>query len=166
LQKSLGEDTDRIIALFRKNRPKATPSELYFTISAFPTSAMTQAQRKSALGKAPAYLYYFTWRTPIQKGLRLSPHTVEIPFAFNNQWLLPELVGTGADLQPLADKVNGSWVAFARTGNPNNPNVPNWPAYNGTSRPTMIINNEWKVVNDPNHEERLAMAKFARLPMY
>ena len=166
LQKSLGENTDRVIALFRKSRPKATPSELYFTISAFPTSAMTQAQRKSALGKAPAYLYYFTWRTPIQKGLRLSPHTVEIPFAFNNQWLLPELVGTGADLQPLADKVNGAWVAFARTGNPNNPNVPHWPAYDGTSRPTMIIDNEWKVVNDPNHEERLAMARFARLPMY
>jgi para-nitrobenzyl esterase len=165
-QRSLGDDTDKIVALFRKTRPRATPSELYFTISAFPTSAHIQAQRKSELSKAPAWLYYFTWRTPIQNGLRLSPHTIEIPFAFNNQWLLPELVGTGADLQPLADKVNGSWVAFARTGNPNHSGIPNWPAYNGTQRSTMIVNNEWKVVNDPNHEERLAMAKFSRLPMF
>ena len=36
LQRSLGEDTDRIIALFRKNRPKATPSEIYFTILGVP----------------------------------------------------------------------------------------------------------------------------------
>ena len=155
-----------MIALFRKSRPQATPSELYFTISAFPTSAMTQAQRKSALGKAPAYLYYLTWKTPIQNGLRLSPHTIEIPFAFNNQWLLPELVGTGPELQTMADRVSGSWVAFARTGNPNNPHVPQWPAYNGTDRATMIIDNNWKVEKDPNHEERLAMAKFPRMPMY
>lgn len=166
LAKSLGADTESMIALFRKSRPQATPSELYFTISAFPTSAMTQAQRKSALGKAPAYLYYLTWKTPIQNGLRLSPHTIEIPFAFNNQWLLPELVGTGPELQTMADRVSGSWVAFARTGNPNNPHVPQWPAYNGTDRATMIIDNNWKVEKDPNHEERLAMAKFPRMPMY
>jgi para-nitrobenzyl esterase len=79
---------------------------------------------------------------------------------------LPELVGTGPELQTLADRVNGSWVAFARTGNPNNPHIPKWPAYNGNERSTMIINNEWKAVNDPNPEERLAMAKFARLPMF
>jgi para-nitrobenzyl esterase len=166
LQRSLGDDTEKIVALFRKTRPKATPSEIYFTISAFPTNAMTQAQRKSAQNKAAAYLYYLTWRTPIQNGLRLSPHTIEIPFAFNNQWLLPELVGTGPELQVLADRVNGAWVAFARTGNPNNPHIPKWPAYNGTERSTMVINNEWKVVNDPNREERLAMLKFSRLPMF
>jgi para-nitrobenzyl esterase len=164
LQRYLGDGTDKIIALFRERRPKATPSELYFTILGFPTGAITQAQRKSEQSKAPAYVYYFTWRTPIQNGLRLSPHTIEMPFAFKNQWLLPELVGTGPDLQTLADRVSGSWVAFARTGNPNNPNVPNWPAYNRTQRATMIVNEAWHVVNDPNHEERLAMAKFSDLP--
>lgn len=166
LARSLGDDTDRIIALFRKARPTATPSELYFTISAFPTSAMTQAQLKSAQGKAPAYLYYITWHTPIQNGLRLAPHTIEIPFAFNNQWLVPELVGTGPEIQTLADRVSAAWVAFARTGNPNHALIPKWPAYNGTDRPTMIIDNEWQQVNDPNHEERLAMAKFTRMPMF
>jgi hypothetical protein len=29
----------------------------------------------------------------------------------------------------------------------------------------MLINSEWKLENDPNHEERLAMVKFPRLPM-
>lgn len=166
LEKSLGADTERVIALFRKTRPKASPSEIYFTISAFPTNAMTQAERKAAAGRAPAYVYYLTWKTPIQNGLRLSPHTIEIPFAFNNHWLLPELVGTGLDLQTMADRVSGSWVAFARTGNPNNENVPVWPVYNGSDRATMIIDREWKVEKDPNHEERMVMAKLPRLPMF
>jgi hypothetical protein len=28
------------------------------------------------------------------------------------------------------------------------------------------IDNDWKVVNDPDREERLAMAQFSRLPMF
>jgi para-nitrobenzyl esterase len=165
LRQRLGAESEKVVDLFRKNRPKATPSELHFTILAFPTKANLQAERKAALAKAPAYLYSINWRTPVQDGTRLSPHCLELPFVFNNVWHMPELVGTGPEIQPLADKVSGAWVAFARTGNPNHSGIPQWPAFHATQRPTMIINNEWKVVNDANREERLAMAKFLDLPM-
>jgi para-nitrobenzyl esterase len=165
LRERLGDKANQVIELFRKDRPKATPSELYYTISAFPTKANFQAERKAAMGKAPAYLYLFTWRTPVQDGLRFSPHCIELPFVFNNVWHMPELVGTGPDLQPLADKVSGAWVAFAKTGNPNHPGIPQWAAFDATQRATMFFNNECKVMRDPNREERLAMAKFADLPM-
>jgi para-nitrobenzyl esterase len=166
MKERLGAESGEIISLFRKRRPKATPAEIYFTISAFPTSANLQAERKSAQGKAPAYLYYFTWRTPVENGRRLSPHCIEIPFAFNNVWQMPEMVGTGPEIQEMADRVSGAWAAFARTGNPWHAGIPKWSAYNATQRPTMIINTEWKLENDPNREERLAMAKFSRLPMF
>lgn len=166
LKERLGGDSDAIIALFRKRRLNATPSELYFTISAFPTSANLQAERKSALGKAPAFLYYFTWRTPAEGGRRLSPHCIEIPFAFNNVWQMPEMVGTGPEIQEMADRVSGAWVAFARTGNPSHPLIPRWLPYTAADRATMLIDTEWKLANDPNREERLAMARFARLPMF
>ena len=42
LRDRLRDDADRIIALFQRNRPNATPSELYFTILAFPTKANLQ----------------------------------------------------------------------------------------------------------------------------
>ena len=29
----------------------------------------------------------------------------------------------------------------------------------------MLINNEWKAIDDPHREERLAMLKFEDLPM-
>ena len=165
LRERLGEDSSKIIDLFRKNRPQAMPSELYFSILAFPTKANLQAERKAALAKAPAYLYRINWRTPVQDGTRLSPHCLEIPFAFNNVWHMPELVGTGPEIQPLADKVSGTWLAFARTGNPNHSGIPQWPAYTATQRATMLINNEWKAVNDPNREERIVMLKLSDLPM-
>jgi para-nitrobenzyl esterase len=166
LRDRIAGDGDRIYDLFRKSRSGATPSELYFIISAFPTNATVQAQRKAALTKAPAFLYQIRWRTPVEGGRRLSPHCIEIPFAMQNVWQVPEMVGTGPELQPLADKVSGAWVAFARTGNPNHTGIPKWPAYSATERLTMHINNEWKVANDPDHEERLAMAQFSRLPMF
>jgi para-nitrobenzyl esterase len=165
LRERLGGNASQIIELFRKDRPKATPSELYFTISAFPTKANFQAERKAAAGKALAYLYLFTWRTPVQDGLRFSPHCIELPFVFNNVWHMPELVGTGREIQAVADKVSGAWVAFAKTGNPSHSGIPQWPAFDASKRATMFIDNECKVIHDPNRDERLAMAKFAELPM-
>ena len=162
----LGSEADDIIALFRKRRPKAAPSELYFTISAFPTSANLQAERKSAQGKAPAFLYYFAWKTPVEGGRRLAPHCIEIPFAFNNVWQMPEMVGTGPEIQEMADRTSGAWAAFARTGNPSHALIPKWLPYSSGQRQTMLIDSEWKLANDPNREERLAMARFTRLPMF
>ena len=166
LKERLAGDGDRIYDLFKKSRPKATPSELYFTISAFPSNAHMQAERKAAKGRAPAFVYQIRWRTPVEGGRRLSPHCIEIPFAMQNHWQLPEMVGTGPELQPLADKVSGAWLAFARTGNPSHPGIPKWPAYNATERATMHMNDDWKVATDPDREERLALMPLPRLPMF
>ena len=154
---SLGSEASRIIELFQKHRPHATPAEIYFTITAMPLVAIKQAEHKAAQGNAPVYLWQMNWRTPVRDGLFLSPHCLELPFVFNNVWHAPEMVGTGPDIQPLADKVSATWAAFARTGNPNNPEIPHWPAYNAADRSTMVIDNHWKVVKDLNREERLAM---------
>ena len=165
LRKRLGPDSEKVIALFRKTRPHATPGELYFTIFACPVKAHVQAERKAALGKGSAYLYMMNWRSPVKDGLFLSPHCLELPFVFQNVWHMPEMVGTGAEVQPLADKISGAWVAFARSGNPDHPGIPHWPAFGASRQPTMVINNEWKVVNDLNREERdYIAANYPELP--
>src|ERR1700674_3171183 len=152
-----GEATDKLIDLYRKEMPNASSSEIYFLINAFPTAAITQGERKAAQGKAPVYMYLFTWETPVEGGKRHSPHTVELPFVFNNVVEQPEEVGNGPELQPLAEKVSGAWTAFARTGNPSTGGAPKRLAYTATDRATMMINNEWKLVNDPRHDVRLIM---------
>jgi para-nitrobenzyl esterase len=157
LMPRFGETADKLIELYRKEMPNASPSQIYFLINAFPSAAITQAERKSAQGKAPVFMYLFAWETPVEGGKRHSPHTVELPFVFDNVLEQPEEVGNGPELQPLADKVSGAWTAFARTGNPSTAGVPKWLAYTASERATMIINNEWKLVNDPRHDVRLIM---------
>jgi para-nitrobenzyl esterase len=124
---------------------------------------MIAAERRAALGKAAVYLYYFTWETPVQGGRLKSPHTMEIPFAFDNVQISARMTGGGAEAVALADKVSDAWIAFARTGNPNTPKLPHWPAFDAKDRATMVINNVSKVVNDPLREQRLAMYQATNL---
>jgi para-nitrobenzyl esterase len=155
-----GDHGETLIETYRKLNPRATPSELFFLIASdyrYGAPIMKIAERRAALGKGPVHLYYFTWETPVQGGRLKSPHTIEIPFAFDNVQISKQITGGGADAMALADKVSDTWIAFARTGDPNTSKLPNWPAFNATERPTMVINNQSKVVSDPIREQRLAM---------
>ncbi len=155
-----GESGETLIETYRKLNPNATPSDIYFLIASdyrYGAPIMKIAERRAALGKGPVHLYYFTWETPVQGGRLKSPHTIEIPFAFDNVQISRQITGGGADAMALADKVSDTWLAFARTGDPNTSKLPHWPAFNATQRPTMVINNQSKVVSDPIREQRLAM---------
>jgi para-nitrobenzyl esterase len=76
------------------------------------------------------------------------------------------MVGTGPELQALADKVSATWANFARTGNPQTPGLPVWKPYDSTNRSTMIINTDWKLVNDPNRDDRLLLMSLPRQPIF
>jgi para-nitrobenzyl esterase len=152
----------RLIAVYKKGRPKASNLDLFLIMSTdlsnFRTSTDTEAERKAALAKAPVYKYYFQWYSPVREGKLRSFHTLDIPFAFDNVELAPTMVGNGPERQPLADKMSAAWVAFARSGNPNHKGIPSWAAFDANQRATMIFNNQCKAVNDPFREERLARA--------
>jgi len=161
----VGAATDGIIEIYRKANPSAKPSELYFLIASdhrYGAPAMKIAERRAALGKGPVHLYYFRWETPLDGGRLKSPHTIEIPFVFDNVEASRLTAGaTGA--QALADKVSDAWLAFARSGDPNTPKLPQWPAFEATQRATMMFDNASVVQNDPLREQRLAM--FAALDL-
>jgi para-nitrobenzyl esterase len=162
----VGDSVERAIDVYRKANPVATPSDLYFLIfSDFQYGAATAklAERKAALGRAPAYLYKFAWETPVMDGKLKSPHALEIAFVFDNVKVSARYTGGGPDAGALADKMSDAWIAFARTGNPNTPKLPRWPAYNAVERATMIFNNECKVENDPGREQRLVMEGVLKL---
>jgi len=155
----LGASTGPVLDVYRRANPGATPSDLYFLIASdyrYSAPTMKIAERRAALGKGPVYLYYFRWETPIDGGRLKSPHTIEIPFAFDNV-KTSRLTRDSQEAGALADKVSDAWIAFARTGDPNTPKLPRWPAFNAADRPTMVFNNVSKVENDPLREQRLAM---------
>ena len=56
---------------------------------------MTEAELKSAQ-KAPVYMYYFNWRSPVHDGKLKAFHTLEIPFVTDNVDNGTSMTGTGA----------------------------------------------------------------------
>ena len=149
-----------LIDLYRKGRPGVSNIDVALILESdlrFRPGVVTEAELKSAQ-KAPVYMYYFTWRSPVHDGKLKTFHTLEIPFVTDNVDNAPSMTGTGADRYGLQEKMSAAWAAFARTGNPNHKGLPSWPKFNATQRATMIFNNECKVVNDPNGEERKALA--------
>jgi para-nitrobenzyl esterase len=156
----LGDSASSVIEVYQKSNPGATPSDIYFLIASdhrYSGPVMKIAERRAALGKGRVYLYYFRWETPVDGGRLKSPHTIEIPFAFDNVKVAKRLTGGGPEAMALADKVSDAWIAFARTGNPDTPKLPRWTPFNATDRPTMVFDNKSRVENDPIRDERQAM---------
>jgi para-nitrobenzyl esterase len=164
--KRLGVDPEPVIAAFRKSHPEASPWDLYILIATdHPRGAYSRelARRKAAQGGAPVYLYRFDWETPEGGGHMRSPHTIEIPFVFNNIKIAGPLISKMPEAQALAEKVSAAWVAFARTGDPNISKLPKWPMYSAAQRDTMLFNNQIRVEKDPARDARLAMEHVLKL---
>ena len=159
----LGDHTDQVIEVYRKANPHATASDLFFLIwTDDPTTIYSDniAERRAALGKAPTYRYRFYWETPALGGRLKSPHTLEMPFVFDNTQVAPGLTGGASpEAVALAARVSEAWISFATRGDPNSKKsgLPPWPPYDAQRRATMLFNNESKVVNNPAGEERKIM---------
>jgi para-nitrobenzyl esterase len=155
-----GEKAITVIAAFRDRTPQAKPFDLWSRIASAGVreSAIQQAKLKVAQGSAPAYLYWFTWQTPILSGRPRAFHCAEIAFVFDNTDRCETMTGGGAEARALAGKMCDAWIQFARTGNPNHAHLPRWPAFSA-AQPTMIFDNVPSVAMNPDGAEQKSIAE-------
>ena len=140
---------------YRALHPDWTPTELAVAASSdgsFRTGSLTQAERHVASG-TPAWVYLFTWESPMAGGSLKAAHSVETSLVFDN---LARDAGARADekAQLVADAMSEAWLAFARRGDPNHPGIPRWPVYDAERRPTMVFDHQSVVEHDPLGAER------------
>ena len=145
LRPYLGDHTNRMVDLYRRTRPGASPSAIMATILAdgdWRIPAIHMAEAKTAGGGKPAYLYFF------------APSITGDPtgLVFDNVQVPMNNLG---GMRALAGQVSSTWINFARTGDPNNGMIPTWPAYSKDKRATMLLDFDCRVENDPWREERL-----------
>jgi para-nitrobenzyl esterase len=148
-----------IVAAFRARTPGSKP---YTLLSRIPSAsirqaAIKQAMAKAALNKAPAYLYWFTWQTPILDGRPGAFHCADIPFTFCNTDRCANMTGGGEDARALSRKMADAVIQFARTGNPNHPGIPHWAPFSPKTVPTMIFDNNVELALDPDGKERKSL---------
>ncbi len=156
-----GEKAQSVIGAFRRRTPRAKPFDLWSHIAASGVrgSAIQQAKLKAAQGRAPAYLYWFTWQTPILSGRPRAFHCAEIAFVFDNTDRCETMTGGGDEARALAGNMCDAWIRFARTGNPNHPRLPHWPAFSPQTIPTMIFDSPPRVEMNPDGVEQSSVAE-------
>ena len=138
-----------ILAAYRRDNPRQSPylTQAEAFTDATRGNAMLQAERKAALGRAPAYVYVWDWPTPAFDGKfgAVHGHDVEASFHLSRN----AIGGAGTkNGRLMSDRLAATWVAFATTGNPNNRLIPDWPAYDARRRATMIFDTDMRVADD------------------
>jgi para-nitrobenzyl esterase len=152
-----------VIAAYRGTYPTASPALLLArmgTDNGILPAARTQAERKAALGGAPAYMYLFTWPSPADPARWGATHGIDVALAFRNP--TGPITGQGPRARQLAADLGGAWLRFAATGNPNGGSLPAWPTYHPTTRQTLVLGDTTTVQSDPLRDFRLLWANLPR----
>jgi para-nitrobenzyl esterase len=139
---------DQIMALYRKLEPQKSPflvQAQIITDAGARRAAVTQAERKAAQGKAPAYMYL--WYAPLA-GKFGAVHGLDVGASFKNDRADPLR-------KVMSDRLAAAWVAFARTGDPNCAAIPTWKPYEPERRETMVFDIDTRLESDPRAEARL-----------
>jgi para-nitrobenzyl esterase len=162
-----------VISDYRDWYPHYSPSDIFFAAAtafrSWPGQVIEAERRAESPAQPRTWVYQMDWNSPVAGGRFGAPHTVDIPFFFDNLAVAPGMVGAGAqdvrNAQPLADTMSDTLIAFARTGDPNHGALPHWPAYNLGTRPTMIWNIKSEILDDPRSRQRqLAVQAHYRQP--
>jgi para-nitrobenzyl esterase len=151
----------KLLALYKRLHPQTRNQMLWLMAESDDSrrwSAQALCRLKAEQGTAASYLYFFDWQSPVHNDRMGSYHTLDIPFVFYNMDIGASMTGSAQARYELGHVMSAAWAAFARTGNPNHADMPSWPKFDPSTYPTMVFGDTVRVANDPNKEERLALA--------
>ena len=151
-----------VITKYREWYPHYSAADVFFAATtafrSWPGQVIEAERRAESRSQSRTWVYEMDWPSPVGGGRFRAPHTVDIPFFFDNLALAPGMIGgTPADVasaQPLATAMSETLIAFAKSGSPNRAGLAHWPAYDLSKRATMIWNLPPTVVDDPRKNER------------
>jgi para-nitrobenzyl esterase len=153
----LKDTTDQILSGYHRIYATDTPTDLLFRIvtdQRMWINSIKLAERKAALHRGLVYMYRWAWPTPVWGGRLRSTHGGELSFVFDTTDLAYTMTGGTAEARALAAKMSSTWIAFARSGDPNIKELPRWDPYTTETRATMVFNNNSTVVRDPEKQAR------------
>jgi para-nitrobenzyl esterase len=151
-----------VVSQYRQHFPSWSPADVFYAATTAGRSwrgQVIEAEARARAG-APAFVYQvdFSSRTDPRRG---AFHTMDIPLVFGTLDASGSQTGTGADARAASAAMQDSFVAFARTGDPNHAGLPHWPHYDLTTRSTMVFDVRSRVEDDPRRWQR---ELFARIP--
>ena len=145
----------------RRSRGEAVePFELLCAIAGdwifrVPATRLAEAHASTTTRRS-TFMYLFDWASPFAGGALGACHGIELPFVFGSvrHPVVAVFSGGGDDAESLADLVQESWTAFARSGNPSTASSGEWPDYETERRATMVLGAHTHVEDAPYEAER------------
>lgn len=152
----IGERVRVLADRYRSARNETRPQEIVRAILSdwfFRIPSILFAESYVAAG-GTVFMYLFVWQNPNMPETRPT-HGGEAPFIFGT------LDSTGwtrdtPSAEDVSRTIQNAWLSFARNGDPNHAGIPNWPTYSPGRRATMILDQPFRVDEDPYRRERAA----------
>ena len=159
------EDIKEAFEVFQASRPEANASEVFFTIASARGYVRDQTilaeARVRAGGAGSTYVYRLMWRQPVEGGRRVSQHSLDLPFVFDNVDTVPHITGPETEeTRAMVDAMANAWISFAHDGNPNNLTLPAWKPFDLEDRYTMMFDVPPHLESDPHKAEREFMSRY------
>ncbi len=160
MAQGMGGASPALVAAYRELEPEYSASHIAARAmgARFAYGSYILADQKARQGGAPVYMYRLDWETPVNGGMLKAPHTLDIPFMFDNVDETRVFVGAGEEPERLAEMMSDAWISFAKTGTPSSELLPAWPAYSPDQRLVMSFDIEPEVLDYPEGEMREIMA--------
>ena len=119
-----------------------------------------EAQVKT--GDAPVYRYRLDEPSPgsLYHPAPAAFHSDEIEYVFGNLSSRPSAPWTAADYK-LSEQMQGYWINFAKTGNPNGTGLPTWPTYNAADQWQVMHLDASPAAQPDTHRDRYAFLRDA-----
>jgi para-nitrobenzyl esterase len=137
---------------YREHFPTKSPYLLYaqiITDAGFRRFAHAHAESKAARRGAAVYAYLWEWACPAFDGKFGALHAMDVSASMHNA--RDAILGGGStDARRMCDALASTWLAFAKTGDPNNPHIPDWPRFDSLQRATLVFDRNTRVERDPH----------------
>lgn len=161
------EHAEAIEAAFRKAYPGVNTFYASCADNVFRAPTLEYLEARSAAATAPVYGYMLAHEHAFYGG-RMSCHGDDLPFVFRND----RAIGAVHHADPakddtLREEMSRSWVAFARTNDPNCDAIAEWKPYTSDCHATFVFwDNGSQTKIDYDAELVDLLVKYAPLPIY
>jgi len=117
-----------------------------------PAERLARAHRHAG---GETYRYLFTWRSPTMRDSLGACHALELPFLWGatRHPMARPFIGFDTSAHQLGETMQDAWIAFARDGTPSADLLPRWAAYNGKTRPAMVLGRDCHLDPEPLQAE-------------
>jgi para-nitrobenzyl esterase len=152
LSLSFGAKAASLEKVYREHFPTKSPYLLHaqmITDAGFRRFAHAQAEAKAARQAGAVYTYLWEWTCPAFDGKFGAVHAMDVAASMHNE--RDAILGSGSsDARRMCDALAYSFLAFAKTGDPNNSHIPQWPRFDASQRVTLVFDRDTRIERDPH----------------